>query len=167
MSLINTSSSFPGDPTNIEPGQYLSVSAFSRGSIHITGPGPSDVLDFKTGFFSDAHGVDIKKCAWAYKKQREIVRRMDVYRGRPKPPLEYTEADAVLENLLRQNVASAWHLLGTRKMASREEDGVVDANLGVHSVIPPLDAAANTNNTAIAVGEKAADIFIRKLGLGY
>ncbi|KAI1141440.1 alcohol oxidase-like protein [Hypoxylon sp. FL0543] len=203
MSLINT---FPGDPTSLAPGQYLAVSAFSvypysRGSIHITGPGLGDALDFKTGFFSDAQGVDIKKCVWAYKKQREIVRRMDVYRGevaaghppfaagspaacietdaplgRDVAPLDYTaDDDAVLEDWLRQNVASTWHSLGTCKMAPREEGGVVDANLGVYGVeglkiadlsIPPLNVAANTNNTAIAIGEKAADIFIRELGLG-
>ncbi|KAI0839680.1 alcohol oxidase-like protein [Hypoxylon sp. FL0890] len=186
MSLINT---FPGDPTNLVPGQYLAVSAFSvypysRGSIHITGPGLDNALDFKTGFFSDAHDADIKKCVWAYKKQREIVRRMDVYRGevaaahppfaagspaacieteaplgRDVAPLEYTdEYDAVLEDWLRQN----------------EEGGVVDASLGVYGVrglkiadlsIAPLNVAANTNNTAIAIGEKAADIFIHELVL--
>ncbi|KAI0181677.1 alcohol oxidase-like protein [Hypoxylon sp. FL1284] len=203
MSLIST---FPGDPSSIAPGQYLAVSAFSvypysRGSIHITGPGLGDALDFKTGFFSDARGVDIKKCVWAYKKQREILRRMDVYRGELAPghppfaagspaacietegplgrevaPLEYTAADdAVLEDWLRQNIASTWHSLGTCKMAPRDDGGVVDADLGVYGVeglkiadlsIPPLNVGANTNNTAIAIGEKAADIFIRELGLG-
>lgn len=174
---------------------------YSRGSIHITGSGLQDILDFKTGFFADAQGIDIKKCVWTYKKQREIIRRMDVYRGevaaahppfatgspaacikteaplgRDVAPLEYTEDDdAVLEDWLRQNVASTWHSLGTCKMAPREEGGVVDASLGVYGVeslkiadmsIPPLNVAANTNNTAIAIGEKAADIFIRELGLG-
>jgi alcohol oxidase len=48
--------------------------------------------------------------------------------------------------------------------------GVVDAELSVYGVknlkvadlsIPPLNVAANTANTAIAIGEKAADIFIK------
>ncbi|XXH02115.1 hypothetical protein Hte_008483 [Hypoxylon texense] len=170
-------------------------------TIHVTDPGLSDVLDFKTGFFSDAQRVDIKKCAWAYNKQRDIVRRMDCYRGevaaahppfaagslaacieteaplgRDVAPLEYTEHDdAVLEDWLRQHVETTWHSLGTCKMAPLEEGGVVDASLGVYGVeglniadmsIPPLNVAANTNNTAIAIGENAADIFIRELGLG-
>jgi choline dehydrogenase-like flavoprotein len=32
--------------------------------------------------------------------------------------------------------------------------------------IPPENVGANTNNTAIVVGEKAADIIIKDLGLG-
>jgi alcohol oxidase len=31
--------------------------------------------------------------------------------------------------------------------------------------IPPLNVAANTMNTAVAIGEKAADIFIAELGI--
>src|SRR5690242_17693542 len=77
---------FPGDPSLVPAGQYMAMSIFtaypySRGSIHITGPNVDDKPDFKTGFFSDARGVDIKKHIWAYKKQREIFRRMKTYRG--------------------------------------------------------------------------------------
>ena len=32
--------------------------------------------------------------------------------------------------------------------------------------IPPENVAANTNNTALMIGEKAADIIIHELGLG-
>jgi alcohol oxidase len=51
---------------------------------------------------------------------------------------------------------------------------VVDPNLNVYGVeglkvadmsIPPLNVAANTMNTAVAIGEKAADILIKELGL--
>jgi len=54
---------------------------FSRGSVHITGSDLGDRSDFTTGFFSDVQGVDIKKHIWAYKKNREIFRRMETYRG--------------------------------------------------------------------------------------
>jgi alcohol oxidase len=30
--------------------------------------------------------------------------------------------------------------------------------------IPPLNVAANTMNTAVAIAEKAADIFLKELG---
>jgi alcohol oxidase len=53
----------------------------SRRSIHITEPEIDDKLDFTTGFFSDANDVDILKHLWAYKKQREIFRRMKTYRS--------------------------------------------------------------------------------------
>lgn len=143
--------------------------------------------------------MDIKKHVWAYKKQREIVRRMETYRGEvasqhpPFPPgskaapidiespltdpqdIEYTaEDDAILGQWLRQNVGTTWHSVGTCKMAPFEELGVVDTNLTVHGVeglkiadlsILPHNVAANTNNTALAVGEKAADIFIQELAV--
>lgn len=59
-------------------------------------------------------------------------------------------------------------------MGPREEAGVVDASLSVYGVqglkiadlsIPPRNVAANTMSTAVAVAEKAADIFIKELGL--
>jgi alcohol oxidase len=60
-------------------------------------------------------------------------------------------------------------------MAPRDKGGVVDADLNVYGVtglklydlsICPGNVGANTNNTALLVGEKAADIFARELGLG-
>jgi alcohol oxidase len=171
----------------------------SRGSIHITGTECTDKPTFATGFLTDAQGIDIKKHVWAYKKQREIFRRMDTYRGEfavlhpPFPstsdaaliridaPLAdvtdivyTTEDDMIIEDWIRSHVETTWHSLGTCKMGPREEAGVVDASLSVYGVqglkiadlsIPPRNVAANTMSTAIAVAEKAADIFIEELGL--
>ncbi|KAH8667056.1 putative glucose dehydrogenase [Xylariales sp. PMI_506] len=196
---------YPKDQSTVPVGQYFSFSTFtvhpySRGHVHITGPGATDEIDFRPGFFTDAEGLDIKKLAWAYKKQRELARRMATYRGEvanTHPPfatgsraacvetdgpladvrdIEYTpEDDAVLEAWLRETVDTTWHSLGTCKMAPREKLGVVDAaSLGVYGVeglkiadlsIAPSNVAANTNNTALVIGEKAADIFIKELGL--
>lgn len=91
------------------------------------------------------------------------------------PNIEYSaEDDAVIEKWLRENISTTWHSLGTCKMAPRNEGGVVDGNLDVYGVeglkvadmsIVPRNVAANTNNTALVIGEKAADIFIKELGL--
>lgn len=139
---------------------------------------------------------------WAYKKQREIARRMHTYRGEVvsgHPPfpssskaaciervndddhatvqedIEYTaDDDAILAQWLRENVGTTWHSVGTCKMAPLANNGVVDGRLRVYGVealriadlsILPHNVAANTNNTALAVGEKAADIFIGELWL--
>lgn len=199
--------SFPGDPslTTGEPcvsTTVFTVYPFSRGHIHITGPAVSDPVDFETGFFADSGQLDVKKHMWMYKKQREVIRRMECYRGEipachppfaaesgaacvrltdgplpaGAPDIEYSaEDDAVLERWLRENVGTTWHSLGTCKMLPRDEMGVVNPNLGVYGVrnlkiadlsIAPRNVAANTNNTALAIGEKAADIFIKELGLG-
>jgi len=176
---------------------------YSRGHIHITGPDASDPIDFDVGYLKDVNDIDVKKHIWAYKKQREIFRRMSIFRGElaashPKfPPgskaaviekadgpsgladanrIEYTpEDDKAIEQCVREIVTTTWHSLGTCKMAPKDKGGVVDASLGVYGVeglkladlsIPPENVGANTNNTAFMVGEKAADIFIRELGLG-
>ncbi len=184
------------------PGLAIStftVYPFSRGHIHITGPKIEDPVDFETGFFTDPDDIDIKKHLWTYKKQREVMRRLPSYRGEmaklhppftadsPAANIELTdgplptdapdilysaEDDAVIEKWLRENVSTTWHSLGTCKMLPRDQNGVVDANLGVYGVaglkiadlsIVPRNVAANTNNTALAIGEKAADIFIEEL----
>jgi choline dehydrogenase-like flavoprotein len=212
MVVFSVVAGFPSDPS-LAPGgpgnPGLGVSAFtvypfSRGHVHITGPELEDPLDFETGFFDgDGGTLDVKKHVWAYKKQREITRRMPSYRGEVAachppfapdskaaitttkldgplpadiPDIAYTpEDDAVLEKWLRANVSTTWHSLGTCKMAPREQNGVVDASLGVYGVeglkiadmsVVPKNVAANTNNTALAIGEKAADIFIKELGHG-
>ncbi|XPT01106.1 hypothetical protein M3J09_010247 [Ascochyta lentis] len=200
--LCGLVSCFLGDPSSVPEGQYATAGAYtaypySRGHMHITGSSVDDPLDFDVGFFSDDNDIDVKKQIWAYKKQREILRRTDFYRGElaaghPRFPegskaaavevseplsnvqnLVYSqEDDAAIEQWLRENVNTTWHSLGTCKMAPREENGVVDSKLNVHGVarlkiadlsIPPQNVGANTNNTALAIGEKAAEIIIAEL----
>ncbi|KAM0327141.1 hypothetical protein ACHAQA_006272 [Verticillium albo-atrum] len=162
--IITALSGFPGDPDDVPVGQFFATSTFttypySRGHIHITGPSVDDPHDFRTGFYSDTDNVDVKMSAWAYKTQRELIRRMDTYRGEiaanhPPFPLEsgaacieidqpltdvknlaYSEEDEViLEKWLRENVGSTWHSMGTCKMAPREDLGVVDSSLSVYGV---------------------------------
>jgi choline dehydrogenase-like flavoprotein len=193
----------PGD--GVPPGQYLGVTSFSlypfsSGHIHITGPDLQDLLDFDTGFLTDPEDLDVKTHVWAYKKQREIMRRMECYRGEvptwhpnfakeshaalidtdaPLPEgvddIKYSaEDDKVIEEFVRQKVATTWHSMGTCKMKPPQEEGAVDAALSVYGVeglkvadlsITPSNVGANTNNTALVIGERAADVFIRELGL--
>lgn len=89
--------------------------------------------------------------------------------------IEYTpEDDEAIEAWLRGRIACCWHSLGTCKMASLDRGGVVDPELNVHGVkglkvadlsILPGNVGANTCNIAMAVGEKAADLVARDLGL--
>lgn len=89
--------------------------------------------------------------------------------------LEYSaEDDAILAQFLRENINTTWHSVGTVKMAPREQLGVLDKDLNVYGVtglkvadasILPQNVAANTNHTALLIGEKAADIIMRELGL--
>lgn len=174
---------------------------YSRGHIHINGPTMADPIDFDVGWLKDPNDIDVKKHIWAYKLQREIMRRTSIFRGElaanhPRfpatseaaiveraegpvnmdaPRIVYTsEDDKAIEDNARRILSTTWHSLGTCKMAPREKKGVVDGSLGVHGLkglkladlsIPPENVGANTGNTAFLVGEKAADIIVRELGL--
>ncbi|KAI1214745.1 GMC oxidoreductase [Annulohypoxylon truncatum] len=86
VAMMASVAGFPGDPSKLAPIQYFGVSAFtvntySRGHVHATGPEPGDRLDFATGMLTDPRGLDLEMQKWLYKKQREVVRRMDVFRG--------------------------------------------------------------------------------------
>lgn len=78
-----------GDLTysSVPPGQYVSPAIYtaypySRGHVHVTGPSlSSDPLDFHLGIFTDPGDVDLHTQVWAYKKQRELMRRTAFYRG--------------------------------------------------------------------------------------
>ncbi|KAF9777241.1 hypothetical protein IL306_004489 [Fusarium sp. DS 682] len=205
LMLMGMISCFLGDHSTVPEEQYVTVGnytayPYSRGHVHITGPGLDDPLDFDVGFLSDENDIDLKKQIWAYKKSREIMRRTKMYRGEvaaghPAWPqgskaasvelnealanvsdIQYTaEDDKAIEEWVRQNVATTWHSISTCRMAPREKKGVVDERLNVWGTkglkladlsIPPENVGANTNNTAIVVGEKAADIIIKDLGLG-
>ncbi|KAH8819878.1 alcohol oxidase-like protein [Xylogone sp. PMI_703] len=186
--------------------EYISMAnwtayPYSRGHIHITGSRLHDPIDFDVGYLKDANDIDVKKHIWAYKMQREMFRRMDIFRGElasshPRflpgskaaivetadgPVSDDTkrivyshEDDKAIEEHVRETVATTWHSLGTCKMAPREKGGVVDGNLNVYGVkglkladlsIPSENVGGNTNNTALMIGEKAADIIIQELGL--
>ncbi|KAI9794817.1 MAG: hypothetical protein M1816_002945 [Peltula sp. TS41687] len=87
LMLMGTAAALWGDPTLAPAGQYLTIASYtaypySRGSIHITSP-TVDMMtnppEFETGYFT--HPADVPPLVWAYKKAREIARRLPAYRG--------------------------------------------------------------------------------------
>ncbi|ESK91954.1 alcohol oxidase-like protein [Moniliophthora roreri MCA 2997] len=91
------------------------------------------------------------------------------------PDIVYTaEDDKAVDDYSRANLSTTWHALGTCAMKPREKGGVVDPRLNVYGVeglkiadlsIAPLNVAANTYNTALIIGEKAALLIAEDLGL--
>ncbi|KAH8176375.1 GMC oxidoreductase domain-containing protein [Sarocladium implicatum] len=89
--------------------------------------------------------------------------------------IDYSEEDdAAIEGFIRKSIRTMNHSMGTCKMAPKEAGGVVDPRLSVYGVsglkvadlsIVPRNVAANTASTAMAIGEKAADLIIEELGL--
>lgn len=92
-----------------------------------------------------------------------------------KQDVEYSaEDDAVIDAFVRNNVNTTWHSLGTCPMKPLDKGGVVDGSLNVFGTqglkcvdlsIVPENVGANTNNTALVVGEKAASIIASELGI--
>lgn len=89
--------------------------------------------------------------------------------------IEYSSSDdEAIEDWIRGNLNTTWHSLGTCAMKPREQGGVVDKELNVYGTrglkvadlsMVPGNVGANTNNTALAVGEKAAILIAGELGL--
>jgi alcohol oxidase len=87
--------------------------------------------------------------------------------------IEYSkEDDAAIEKWIRGNINTTWHSLGTCAMRPYDKKGVVDDKLNVYQTqglkvvdlsMVPENVGANTNNTALVVGEKAAIIIESEL----
>jgi alcohol oxidase len=84
------------------------------------------------------------------------------------------EDDEAIEDWIRGNLNTTWHSLGTCAMRERSKMGVVDASLNVYGTqglkvadlsMVPENVGANTYNTALVVGEKAAVIIGRESGI--
>ncbi|PFH48754.1 GMC oxidoreductase [Amanita thiersii Skay4041] len=176
---------------------YYSEYPVSVGHAHITSA--TDLysqLNFHAGFLDNP--VDLGILRWAYKKSREYIRRMKMYRGEyseehPQfskgskagtgpaegpvdinaPDIVYSaEDDKIIDDFTRRNVETTWHSIGTCAMKPREKMGVVDPRLNVYGTkglkvadcsITPSNVGANTYNTALAIGEKAAMIIAEDL----
>lgn len=164
LMIMSIVSCFPGDPSGVQAGQYMGIATFSthpfsRGRIHIMGPKFSDPYEFDAGFLADENSIDQKKHFWMYKKQREIVRRMDNFAGEiaaghpefpsgskaatieskassgPVQDIQYAqEDDQAIEKFLKERISTTWHSMGTCKMAPFNDGGVVDPNLNVYEV---------------------------------
>ncbi|KAF3904475.1 hypothetical protein AA313_de0202255 [Arthrobotrys entomopaga] len=161
LMLMVMCASFLGDHSIIPQAQYLTAACFTsypyaRGSVHITGRNAGDKLDFNTGFLSNA--FDVEALVQAYKRQRELVRRMKNFAGPegiilgPKFPetgkafkwdwptengalTPYTEEDEeAIREFVRNNTATTWHSCGTCAMKKKEEGGVLDGRLNVYGV---------------------------------
>ncbi|KAJ3759602.1 GMC oxidoreductase-domain-containing protein [Lentinula raphanica] len=91
------------------------------------------------------------------------------------PDIVYSEEDdRAIDDHLRATAGTSWHSLGTCAMKPREAGGVVDSRLNVYGVvnlkvadlsIAPLNVGANTNNTALTIGEKAFLLIAEDLGI--
>lgn len=196
-------SNYAGQDTDVPKRRYMSMVTYmgypaSTGRLHITANDLSKPLHFEPGYLNDPSDLEVLR--WAYKKGREIARRMPLYRGEPAqchpaftadsdaacgersgpvdisaPNIVYTvEDDEAINSHIRMKVQTSWHSMGTCAMKPHAEGGVVDSKLNVYGLqglkvadlsIAPSNVSANTYNTALGVGEKAAVIIAEELGI--
>nr|XP_019042654.1 hypothetical protein I302_09263 [Kwoniella bestiolae CBS 10118]OCF21584.1 hypothetical protein I302_09263 [Kwoniella bestiolae CBS 10118] len=175
----------------------------SRGSVHIRSSDPFATPRAVSGFLTRPEDLPVH--VWYYKKQREFCRRLPFYEGeepeshprfdpksaarlrtsddpnRTDKPIEEdtipysAEDDKAIEQYVRENVATAYHSIGTCAMRKREAKGVVDARLNVHGVqslkvadlsICPSNIGSNTTSVVLLIAENAAQIFLEEQGDG-
>ncbi|EDN02159.1 predicted protein [Histoplasma mississippiense (nom. inval.)] len=120
------------------------------------GKSVTDIPEFNTGFlnhpvdtaiYNGPHSIGHPIFPPGSKADPEIVDAASKAQGYP-APIEYSEADnKVIEQFIRENLTTTWHSMGT------------------YLSICPANVAANTYSTALAIGEKAASIIARELGI--
>lgn len=141
----------------------------SRGTVKPAAGGQGPVID--PNFLSE--GEDLRKTVDAVKLSRKIMEQSAIsgYLAREHFPGAGATSDAELEDFVRRQARTGYHPVGTCRMGS-DERSVVDTSLRVRGVeglriadnsIMPRLVSANTNATAIMIGERAAR-FIRGNG---
>ncbi|KAF8896176.1 hypothetical protein BD779DRAFT_1608499 [Infundibulicybe gibba] len=158
---IGTLAAYAGANPAAPRRKYFSMTYFTKypasvGRVHISSADPYTPLDFEPG------PADVGVLRWAYKKGREIARRMPVFRGEfdlghpsfssgsgaaskisegpveiSAPDIAYSkEDDDAIDQYHRQfdysAVETSWHSVGTCAMKPRGEGGVVDSKLNVY-----------------------------------
>ncbi|KAH8175625.1 GMC oxidoreductase domain-containing protein [Sarocladium implicatum] len=125
-----------------------------------TGANPVD-LDIMANYIDYFRGVYATE-AW---KQRGAVE--------VSPGANVTKHEDLVEYVKNNVVQSLMHPCCTAAMLPRDKGGVVDSKLSVYGVqglrvadcsIIPMLPAAHTTTTAYAIGEKAAEILVKKWG---
>ncbi|HEX2885573.1 GMC family oxidoreductase [Vineibacter terrae] len=138
----------------------------SLGSIHIRSADPHADPAIRFNFLADP--IDQRAMVDGFRMMRRIVEAppMDALRGDEYSPGAAVASDEQILSWIRQNSETAYHPIGTCRMAPGP-NAVVDDQLKVHGIgglriadasIMPTMPSGNTNAACIMIGEKAADL---------
>ncbi|KAL8725822.1 MAG: hypothetical protein Q9166_007109 [cf. Caloplaca sp. 2 TL-2023] len=156
-------------------GNYMTLFAalnhpFSRGSVHINSPKPTDKPTIDPQYLS--HPLDNEILARHVQYMETLVRAEPLASllkkdGRRIPTDTKVETLDQAKKLGPQTITSNFHPTGTCAMMPKEVGGVVDEQLIVHGTtnlrvvdasIIPLEPRANIQSSVYAIAERAADI---------
>jgi len=189
--IIATMAAYVGLNPEVPRAKYFSIAYFSThpastGSLHITsGTDVYAALDFQPGFLNNP--ADVVTLRWAYKRVRELARRMRYYRGElvvghpafsknspaavgnetgpvplDAPRIQYSaEDDAAIDEYHKQNAETTWHSIGTTAMKPRAKGGVVDSKLNVYGT-----TNLKVGDCSIAPGNVAANTYSTAIAIG-
>jgi choline dehydrogenase len=140
----------------------------SRGSIMIKSKNPKIAPDIDPNYFEKA--IDLQTMREGIKIGREIFSQtaFDPYRGSEYAPGKSIKTDDQIEDWIRRNVDSNYHLSGSCKMGS-DDMAVVDDRLRVRGVeglrvadasVMPTIVSGNTNAATIMIAERASDFIL-------
>ncbi len=172
MQILPSSFSFPlgGDPLDGEGVRFSCIleAAAGKGEITLASADPHDQPNLYYGFLEES--VDRERVREAVRicfRLMEHESFKDMIAGPLTPTAEDVFSDDALDDWLNKNVTTSQHLAGTCKMGpASDTSSVVDQYCRVHglaglrvadtSVMPDV-VRANTNTTAMAIGERVAD----------
>ncbi|WYZ41952.1 hypothetical protein EsH8_V_000847 [Colletotrichum jinshuiense] len=159
-------------PFQSGPATAFLLKPLSRGSVILnsTDHDATPVVNYATG----ANPIDLEIMA-AYIDYFRRLFSTDTWQGldafEVAPGANVTEHDALIEYIKNNVIQSLMHPCCTAAMLPREKGGVVDSSLSVYGIpglrvadcsIIPTVPAAHTTTTAYAIGEKAAEVIIRR-----
>ncbi|PZR00908.1 MAG: choline dehydrogenase [Cereibacter sphaeroides] len=137
----------------------------SRGSVMIRSADPTAAPEIDPNYFEQR--IDLHTMREGVKIGREIFAQhaFDPYRASEYAPGAEVRTDAQIDDWVRRNVDSNYHLSGSCKMGA-DDMAVVDDRLRVHGLdglrvidasIMPTVVSGNTNAATIMIAERGAD----------
>jgi choline dehydrogenase len=164
-------------PARRAPGQFLPrghgytlmpilLRPRSRGRVELASPRPEDKPKLHPNFLDNPEDVDTLVRGTRLGRQILQAPAFAPYRGRELNPGEHTQSSEDIEQFLRATITTAFHPVGTCKMApAGDPQSVVDEKLRVRGTrglrvvdvsIMPTIIGGNTNAPAMMIGERAA-----------
>ncbi len=172
MQILPSSFSFPlgGDPQEGEGVRFSCILelAAGKGEITLASADPHDQPNLYYGFLEEESDRErLREAVRLCFRLLEHPAFKDIVAGPLTPTEDDLASDEALDDWLNCNVTTSQHLAGTCKMGpSSDPMAVVDQYCRVHGVeglrvadtsVMPNVVRANTNTTAIAIGERVAD----------
>ncbi|KAM0333404.1 hypothetical protein ACHAQA_002065 [Verticillium albo-atrum] len=159
-------------PFHTGPGIAFLLKPLSRGSVVLNSADhdATPIVNYATG----ANPIDLEIMATYVDYFRRLYATdtwQELGAVEVAPGANVTDHDALIEYVKDSVVQSLMHPCCTVAMLPREKGGVVDSSLSVYGIsglrvadcsIIPTVPAAHTTTTAYAIGEKAAEIIIRR-----